>query len=87
MMGLILLLALGLFIAVIVVRTVRFTPKPQPEISDETYDFDREGVVDALAKLVRCKTVSYNDKSLEDDGEFDKLVDMLPDLYPNVFKV
>lgn len=41
--------------------------------------------MDSLAQLVRCKTVSYNDHSLEDEGEFQKLISLLPTLYPNVF--
>ena len=87
MIGYLILAAFLLFIAVIAVRTVRFTPKPQPEISDETFPFDRDAAVDALAQLVRCKTVSYNDHSLEDDGEFEKLISLLPALYPKVFEV
>ena len=71
MLGMILLAVLALFVAVIAVRTIRFTPKPQPAVSDETFDFEKEAAVDALAQLVRCKTVSYNDKALEDDGEFE----------------
>ena len=87
MIGYLILAAFLLFIAVIAVRTVRFTPKPQPEVSDETFPFDRDAAVDALAQLVRCKTVSYNDHSLEDDGEFEKLISLLPTLYPRVFDV
>lgn len=87
MIGYLILAAFLLFIAVIAVRTVRFTPKPQPEVSDETFPFDRDAAVDALAQLVRCKTVSYNDHSLEDDGEFEKLISLLPTLYPRVFEV
>lgn len=87
MIGYLILAAFLLFIAVIAVRTVRFTPKPQPEISDEAFPFDRDAAVDALAQLVRCKTVSYNDHSLEDDGEFEKLISLLPTLYPRVFEV
>ena len=79
------LAALAVFVAVIAIRTIRFTPKPQPIISDETFDFDKDAAVDALAQLVRCRTVSYNDKSLEDDAEFEKLYALLPQLYPNVF--
>ena len=85
MLGYIILAALLVFLAVIAVRTIRFTPKPQPKISDETFDFDKEATVNALVQLVRCKTVSYNDKSLEDDAEFEKLYALLPQLYPNVF--
>lgn len=76
-----------LFFAVVLIRTIRFTPKKQPVISDEPVDFDREAAVDALAQLVRCKTVSYNDRTLEDEGEFQKLIGLLPTLYPRVFDV
>ena len=72
------------FLAVVTVRTLRFTPKPQPELSREEVRFDRDAAVDALAQLVRCKTVSYNDHSLEDESEFQKLISLLPNLYPDV---
>ena len=75
------------FVAVILVRTLRFTPKAQPIVSETPADFDRDAAVDALARLVRCKTISYNDHSLEDEAEFRKLIDLLPTLYPNVFRV
>ena len=74
------------FLAVVTVRTLRFTPKPQPELSREEVRFDRDAAVDALAQLVRCKTVSYNDHSLEDEAEFQKLISLLPNLYPNVME-
>ena len=77
----------ALFLAVVLIRTLAFKPKPQPAISDEEVDFDRDAAVSALAQLVRCKTVSYNDHSQEDDGEFEKLIHLLPDLYPRVFEV
>ena len=79
--------ALAAFLAVVLVRTLRFTPKPQPPLDPQTLDFDKDAAVDALAQLVRCKTVSYSDHSLEDDGEFEKLIALLPTLYPRVFDV
>ena len=82
----ILLLVLGL-IAVLVVRALLFTPKPQPETSCESISFDKEAAVSALQQLVRCKTISYVDHSLEDDAEFEKLIGLLPDLYPDIWKV
>ena len=78
---------LAVFVCVILVRTLRFQPKPQPKITREELGFDRDAAVDALAQLVRCKTISYNDKSLEDDREFQKLISLLPQLYPRVFDV
>ena len=87
MVGIILLCLLAVFVFVIAFRALRFTPKAQPERSSEEYKFDQAAAVDALAQLVRCKTVSYNDKALEDDAEFDKLIALLPELYPRVFDV
>ena len=86
-MGYLILALVLVFIAVVTVRTIRFTPKPQPPVSQEEVSFDRDAAVQALAELVKCKTISYNDHSLEDDLEFDKLISLLPGLYPRVFDV
>ncbi len=85
MIGYWILAVLAAFIAVVAVRTIRFRPKPQPEVTKEKIAFDKDAAVDSLAQLVRCKTVSYNDHSLEDEGEFQRLISLLPTLYPNVF--
>ena len=85
MIGYWILAVLAAFIAVVAVRTIRFRPKPQPAVTKEEIVFDRDAAVDSLAQLVRCKTVSYNDHSLEDEGEFQNLISLLPTLYPNVF--
>ena len=78
---------LAVFIAVILVRAIRFTPKNQPLGSSEPIEFDRQAAVDALQKLVQCKTISSNDPAKEDDAEFEKLIGLLPALYPRVFDV
>ena len=85
-MGFALMCLLALWVGVVVARTVCFKPKPQPAISQEEFDFNKDAAVDALAQLVCCKTISYNDKTLEDDAEFEKLIALLPGLYPNVFQ-
>ena len=78
--------ALAAFLAVILVRAALFRPKSQP-ISDPTpVEFDRQAAIDALAALIQCKTISHHDHSLEDDAEFEKLISLLPGLYPNVFQ-
>ena len=87
MIGSVILILLAVFVAVIAIRTARFKPKAQPALSNEDYKFDKDAAVDALAQLVRCKTVSYVDHSLEDNAEFDKLISLLPGLYPRVFDV
>ena len=82
----IILAALLIFIAVILVRTAKFQPKAQPELSTEAVEFDHEKAIASLAELIKCKTISYSDPALEDDAEFEKLISKLPELYPNVFK-
>ena len=77
---------IALFLLVLVIRALCFRPKAQPQAIRDAVMFDRDAAVSALQQLVRCKTISYNDKSLEDDAEFQKLIDLLPTLYPKVFE-
>ena len=73
------------FLAVPVLRALLFNPKPRRKIDDTPVTFDADAAVSALQRLVQCKTISYNDPALEDEAEFQKLIDLLPGLYPNVF--
>ena len=85
MVGIMILAILLVFLAVLVIRALLFTPKPQPAQDLTPAEFDKDAAVSALQRLVQCKTISYNDHSLEDHAEFRKLIDMLPELYPAVF--
>lgn len=78
--------AIGLLLAVILIRAALFQPKKQKPISNEEITFDQAGAVKALQELIQCKTISYNDPAMEDDAEFQKLIDKLPSLYPAVFQ-
>ena len=85
MTGLIILGIVLIFLAVLLIRTLRFTPKAQPTQDLTPVEFDKDAAVASLQRLVQCKTISYNDHDLEDKAEFRKLIDMLPELYPAVF--
>ncbi len=80
------LVLLVAFFAVIIGRTLAFKPQKQPKTVDEEVGFDREKAISNLQTLVRFKTVSNADPSLEDDGEFEGLINKLPELYPKVFE-
>ena len=86
MVGYIILGIVALLLAVLLIRAAAFRPKAQPPLSEETVSFDKDAAVDALQKLVQCKTISYNDRAAEDEAEFRKLIDLLPGLYPKVFE-
>ena len=83
----ILLALVCLLVAVVLIRTLAFKPKADVSLNDEPVKFDETAAIDALARLIRCKTVSYYDHALEDDAEFEQLIDALPELYPEVFRV
>ena len=78
--------ALIVFVAILLIRAANFKPKAQPTLSEQEEQIDTDRAVEALCTLVRCKTISYTDSSLEDDAEFEKLISLLPSLYPNVDK-
>ena len=85
-MGYVILAIIGLLLAVIVLRAALFKPKKQPAVSCDPVSFDKEQAVDTLSRLLQCKTISYNDPSLEDEAAFSKLIDLLPVSFPNVWK-
>ena len=62
--------ALGVLLAVLLLRAALFLPKKQKPISNEEIRFDKDAAVNALQALVQCKTISYNDRTLEDEVEF-----------------
>ena len=78
---------LCLFLAVILLRAALFVPKKQPDTNNEPVHFDADAATTALQKLIQCKTVSNVDPALEDEAEFEKLIALLPDLYPKVYDV
>ena len=87
MIGYVILAIIAAFFAVILARTLCFTPKETPSAPIEAVSFDQDAAVNALVRLIRCKTISRSEPGQEDDGEFEKLIGLLPELYPNVFKI
>ncbi len=87
MVGWIILGLVLLFLAVLVIRALLFKPHPQRRTEESPVTFDKDAAVTALQKLVQCKTISDYDHANEDEAEFQKLIDLLPILYPKVFEV
>ena len=77
---------LALFIAVVMIRTLTFKPKALPTPKGDEITFDKEKAVKDLQSLIKCKTISRVNHEGEDDEEFEKLVAMLPDMYPSVYE-
>ena len=77
---------LCLFLLIVLMRTLAFRPRESVVAPVEEVCFDRDAAVYALRELVICKTISRYDHAEEDEGEFAKLIDKLPTLYPHVFE-
>lgn len=76
----------ALFLAVILIRALLFKPLPESETEAALPEFDRQKAIDDLQAMIRCKTVSDKNKENEDEGEFEKLLNLLPQMFPNVYK-
>ena len=73
------------FLAVIIIRALRFTPKAGAPVTPSEADVDGQAAVDHLAEMIRCKTVSYYEDERIDKAEFAKFRALLKKLYPSVF--
>ena len=82
----VILYILLVLVVVILARTMMFTPPGAEEQRFEEIGQDRDASIHNLSELVRCRTVSYDDASLEDNAEFEKLISLLPSLYPCVWE-
>lgn len=84
MIGWLILLLVVAFLAVLAVRTARFKPLEEETVESAEEKLDGDKAIRDLQALIRCRTVSYRDKSLEDEAEFAKLEALLPTLFPHV---
>ena len=81
----ILLALVAVFVGVVLFRALAFTPPKKHPYTAPAPQFDRARSAQSLARLIQCRTVSHQDPALEDEGEFQKFIGLLPRLYPHVF--
>lgn len=75
-----------IFFAVIFIRALRFTPKEKAIGVVSEVSVDEKKVTDSLAEMIRCKTISHRDPTLDDEAEFEKFEKVLPSLFPNIYE-
>lgn len=81
-----LLIILLVFILIVLVRALAFNPQKQFNSEIINVEFDKDKAVESLRSLIKVKTISYEDKTLENEKEFLRFKKELKKLFPLVFK-
>lgn len=71
-------------ILILLVRAMLFRPRPQAEVQPFAVNVDGDRAVAHLAQMIRCRTVSHDEVSLDDEAEFERFRELLKELYPRV---
>lgn len=76
---------LTVFLAIIFVRALIFRPKA--DILEDKYEeitLNEEKIVRDMADMIKCKTVSHRDPSLNDKTEYEKFEKLLKERFPKI---
>lgn len=84
MAGFMILFIIFVFIAVLLIRAAMYRPFPEPEMMQGEIRVDEAKIVQDMSDLIKCKTISYQDKSLIDWKEYEKLHELLRERFPRV---
>ena len=69
---------------ILVIRTIRFKPYEERKTNPFQVQLNSEEIVQRFVKMIKCKTISFKDDSLEDEEEFKKFQRLLAEDYPAV---
>ncbi|MBQ5840722.1 MAG: M20/M25/M40 family metallo-hydrolase, partial [Clostridia bacterium] len=79
-----LLAACVVFLLVLVLRAWRFRPCALPPVEEVEVSLNRDKILTDMADMIRCKTVSYRDHTLEAEEEFEKFRALLVERFPRI---
>lgn len=85
MLGYVLLGIVVLLLVIILLRTIRFTPKNEAKEIPDEISLNEEKIVNDMVDMIRCKTVSNREESLVDRSEFIKFEKLIEERFPKLF--
>lgn len=85
--GLAILAIIIIFLAILILRALRFTPPADLPLNSVSYELDRDKIVSDMVEMIRCKTISNRDESMVDRNEFGKFIQLLEHRFPNIHSV
>ena len=74
-----------LFFAIIFIRAFLFVPKKAEHKNIDAVYVNGDKASHDLSEMIKCKTISHRDDSLDDISEFEKFEKLLPELFPAVY--
>lgn len=74
-----------IFIAVLLIRTIRFVPPKEVDITEKDIELDSDKIVSDLSDMIKCRTVSNRDWSQVDITQYDKFVELIRERFPVIF--
>jgi len=77
---------LVILIAILVIRAIRFVPKQSVAISKKEVTIDEKRVVESLKTMIKFRTISHVDRSLNDAEAFLGFRNFLKSNYPEINK-
>jgi carboxypeptidase PM20D1 len=84
MVGIIIVIIILAFLAVIFIRAMLFKPEKTEGIEKEQISVNNSKIIDDMSAMIRCKTVSYRDESLIDREEFREFEELLKKRFPRI---
>ena len=77
---------IALLLLVAVVKALLFVPRKEILVEKDNIEIDLDKAARDLSDMIKCKTISNRDRTLEDDEEFKKFINLLPERFPNIHK-
>lgn len=83
--GIVLIMLIVCFLAVVLVRACMFRPKEVFEPEETPVSLNRDKIIEDMAEMIRCKTVSYREEEMVDRAEFVKFEQVLQERFPLIY--
>jgi len=78
------LAVIGIFVLVLAVRALLFRPADKPAAPAAEVTVYEERAVENFRDMIRCRTISYDEVSAQDEHEFEKFRALLDVRYPHI---
>ena len=75
-----------LFVLILFIRALLFVPKGKQTALPMDVSVNEERAVANFQDMIRCRTISYDDRSMQNESEFEKFRALLDDRYPAIAK-